>query len=135
MGQRVQVSTSIRDRQIYQTLQKLSKGVGDSLGFIERASGTVSFSDATASPGAPTLVETVAVNTGYVPLQANKLSLMLGNVYNFSYSTLTGTIGAESVRVVFNPEGELILIMELWTADNYSFTNLSADWVLLETKP
>ena len=135
MGQRVQVSTGIRDRQIYQTLQKMSKGLADANAFIERASGTVSFTDATASPGVPTLVETVAINTGYVPIEGEKLSVRIGNVYNFSYSTLTGTIGAESVRVVFNANGELILIIELWTADNYSFTGLSADWVLLEIKP
>jgi len=135
MGQQVQVSTSIRDRQIYQTLQKLSKGVSDANIFIERASGTVNFADATASPGAPTLIETVTVNTGYVPLQEEKLSLRFGNVYNFSNTTLTGTVGAEAVRIAFNEDGELILIIELWTADNYSFTGLSADWVLLEIKP
>jgi len=135
MGQQVQVSTSIRDRQIYQTLQKLSKGVSDANIFVERASGTVNFTDATASPGAPTLIETVTVNTGYVPLQEEKLSLRFGNVYNFSNTTLTGTVGAEAVRIAFNEDGELILIIELWTADNYSFTGLSADWVLLEIKP
>lgn len=135
MGQQVQVSTSIRDRQIYQTLQKLSKGVSDANIFVERASGTVNFADATASPGAPTLIETVTVNTGYVPLQEEKLSLRFGNVYNFSNTTLTGTVGAEAVRIAFNEDGELILIIELWTADNYSFTGLSADWVLLEIKP
>ena len=135
MGQQVQVSTSIRDRQIYQTLQKLSKGVSDANIFIERASGSVDFTDATASPGAPTLIETVTVNTGYVPLQEEKLSLRFGNIYNFSNTTLTGTVGAEAVRIAFNEDGELILIIELWTADNYSFTGLSADWVLLEIKP
>lgn len=135
MAGRVQVSTGIRDRQIYQTLNKLSKEVGKSLTFVERASGKVSFADATASPGVPTLIETVSIDTGYVPLEETKLNITLGNVYNFSNSTLTGTVGAEVVRTVFKESGELVLIVELWTAGDYSFTDLEADWVLLDIKP
>lgn len=135
MAQRVQVSTSIRDRQIYQTLQKMAKGLVEATTFIQRATGSVSFSDATASPGTPTLVETVTIETGYVPLEREKLSLLVGNLYNFSNSTFTGTIGAESTKVVQKADGEVVIIADLWTAGDYSFTDLSADWVLLELKP
>jgi len=135
MAYSVQVSTSIKDRQIYQTLQKMSKGIADSNRFVERATGSTSFADATASPAAPTLIETVAINTGYIPQSEQRNSFMIGNLYNFNNTTFTGTIGAEAVRVVFNTTGELILLVELWTADNYSFTGLTADWVLLEIKP
>ena len=135
MGQSVQVSTSIKDRQIYQTLQKIARGLGEANRFVQRASGTVSFTDATATPSAPTLVETVVINTGYVPLEDSKLSFKVGNIYNYSNTTLTGTIGAEAVRTVINSDGEIILIVELWTADDYSFIGLTADWVLLEIKP
>ena len=135
MANRVQVSHGIRDRQIYQTLVKMDKSLGDANRFIERASGNQAFTDATASPGAPTQIEVVTISTGYIPADRGKLSLFTVNFYNWENTTLTGTYGVRNVDTLLNEDGEVIILAELWTADNYSFTGLSADWVLLEIKP
>ena len=134
MAQRVQVSTGIRDRQVYQTLAKIDKSLADAGRIIKRAEGSTSFADATASPGAPTLIETITINTGYVPIEEEELLIRSANFFNLSGATFTGSLGVNSF-IAKNAAGEIIIVAELWTADNYSFTSLTADWVLLDIKP
>lgn len=134
MAQRVQVSPSIKDRQIYQTLVKIDKSLSDATRMANRASGSVSFTDATASPAAPTLIETVTIDTGYTPNEEEELLLRVANFTNLSGDTFTGSLGINHF-IAKKADGELVIVVELWTADNYSFTNLTADWVLLDIKP
>lgn len=140
MGDNVQVSASIKDRQIYQTLVKLARGVRKAPELINRASGSLTITDATGNNGANNYAveQTIEVDTGYdYPLDTSRSALdyLTARVYNPEFSTLTGTVGFD-FKIVMNEDRRVFLLIDVISGANaFSWTDLTADWVLLDLKP
>lgn len=135
MGRNVQTPTSIQGI-LYRTMQKLSKAINECAILYDRASGILGpDTQGTLSNSATYALEyTLEVDTGYVPLEEERISSeWICKVYNVQ-GTFNGTgteVGFDCIPIVSPVATDTVkILVNVYGKNLTDYATLTADWVL-----